>query len=581
MAKEKLSLGIDLGTTNSECFVSVNHGPKEKIMFKEGDRFNPCMLASVVRYDGKRFIVGNSLKEDEYQFEQAWKFLKVKMKDNLSYSVDGLRCDSPFPKSITPVAFSTQILKTILSNVLNRYPSAEIENVVITVPAYFKDFERRNVIKAANDAGINPTGEFTLINEPTSAALAFGEELEEGQKVVAYDLGGGTFDVTLLDYDTFNGYRFYQAVSTSGEEIGGKNFDEKIVDIIYERYINNEGASYRGNEQFKDAFYNSFMLEAEGIKITLNNKPEVTRVKLVNYNGGRLPIKYTISGEEFYKAIDPLIDKTIETTRQVIKDNNIGCLILVGGSTKMPYLQERIKAAFSNLEVKQKEPELIVAQGALVHALTLGQSGDTSLMLNEITSNAIGISVVGDFVSPLVKKNTPIPFSTTQRYIGVVRNQKSLRSSIVVGNDLFLESPNNQIIGEIAIDDLVQTGERPIFEHSITVNKDSTIDIGVRQVAEGGKELLQKLNTSTELLQARENHFDELKQYSDNFYEDKNEHEIFEHANSVVEYFEKNDKRYPSVVAELKDVIKYKQIDKIKILAYRLQAVIDADREDR
>ena len=580
MSQEKLSLGIDLGTTNSECFVSVNHGPKEKIMFKEGDRFNPCMLASVVRYDGKRFIVGNILKEDEYQFEQSWKFLKVKMKDNLSYSVDGLRDDSPFPKSITPVLFSTQILRTIVSNVLNRYPTAEIENVVITVPAYFKDFERRNVIKAAHDAGLNPTGEITLINEPTSAALAFGEELEEGQKVVAYDLGGGTFDVTLLDYDTFNGYRFYQAVATSGEEIGGKNFDEKIVDIIYNQYINGEGAMYRDNKQFKDAFYNSFMLEAEGIKITLNNKPEVTRAKLVNFNGGRLPVKYSIRGEDFYRAIDPLIDRTIETTREVIKNNRIGCLILVGGSTKMPYLQERVKAAFSNLQVKQKEPELIVAQGALVHALTLGQSGDTSLMLNEITSNAIGISVIGDFVSPLVKKNTPIPFTTTERFYGVVKNQKEVKSAVVVGNDLYLESPNNQIVGEIEIDDLVQTGERPIFEHTITVNKDSTIDIGVKQVAKGGKELIQKFNTSIELLQAREKNYDELVGYSNNFYEGKSEREIIDHANSVVKEMEKN-KRYPSVVDDLRDAIKYKLINKIKILAYRLQLVIDANKENR
>ena len=579
MAKEKLSIGIDLGTTNSECFVSANHGPKEKINFKQGDRFNRCMLASIVRYDGKQFIVGNALKEDEYQFEQSWKFLKVKMKDNLSYSPDGLRCDEPFPKSITPVAFSTQILKTIADNVFDRYPGAEIENIVITVPAYFKDFERRNVIKAANDAGLKPTGEITLINEPTSAALAFGEELEEGQKVIAYDLGGGTFDVTLLDYDTFNGYRFYQAVSTSGEEIGGKNFDEEIVNIIYKDFISGNG-SYEGNQAFKDAFRNAFMLEAERIKILLNNKSEVSGIKLINYNGNRLPVKYLIKGDDFYKAIDPFVDRTIELTKEVMKDNKVGCLILVGGSTKMPYIQERIKEAFSNLPVKQKEPELIVAQGAVVHALTLGKDGDTTLMLNEITSNAIGTDIIGNFVAILVNKNTPIPFSTTKRFYGVVKNQKSIRSAIVVGNDLYLESPENQIIGELTIENLVQTGKKPVFDFDVKVNKDSTVDITIREIAEQGKSTFNRFDTSKALSEAREQRYNDLIKYSDNFYEDKGDAEILEHANQVLSYVEENYPRYKRVAEDLRKAIDSHDMKKVKMLSYRLQIVIDTDKEN-
>lgn len=568
MDKMKLNVGIDLGTTNSECYVSCNGGRLEPVCFSNGDKKKPAMLASIVSYQNGEFVVGNELKEDAYKFLKSWKYLKVKMKDEENYTYEGKPSDEPFPLTISPVDFSAEILKAIKQGIAKRFGNYEIETLVITVPAYFRDFERRSVLRAVKKAGLYAIKKIALINEPTAAALAYGERLQNDQKIIAFDLGGGTFDVTLLEYQLVDNYRFYQAISTNGSEIGGKNFDEKLLNLLYENFINQDGGDYKNDKEFKEAFFLTFLPEMENLKQSLNFLSDVSVDNYVKIRNEEMYVTSTVSAKSFNEMISPYIQTCIQMTKNVIGTNKVNKLILVGGSTRMPYIQQELRKAFPDLELVGEDPDLIVAKGAAMHAKEKDSENEKKLFLNEIVSNAVGVSLIGDFVGNVVKAGTPIPYKTTERFCGVVRNQTNIEMLVLNGNSPVVQG--NEILGTIQLNNLRTNGEVPEFDVTIAIGEDSIVDVNVKQVDAIGKETSAKFAFSDnhqEEADIREKAFELAAREA--FLDAKEDDLVSLAQQTINQYSQRDDSIASYVVSTLNNALKSGDLKMLKETLYR------------
>ena len=486
--KEKLFVGIDLGTTNTECFIIAGHNEMQELNM--ADAMDGCILNSIVRRDGLgNYFVGNRLKNaDVYKY--SWKLLKTHLDKDLTYDYDGNETSDNDSNGIKPSLFSTKILEVIRKEIDHQFSPTqyEIENLVITVPANFRDTARRTVKQAALNAGFDVKGQFKLINEPTSAAVAYGQINKNfaDQKVIAYDLGGGTFDVTLLDYikDEEEGCNFYQAISTDGKNIGGKDFDKLIIDIIYKKFLQ-EGNNrvYENDETFKKEFYSTLLEEAEFAKKFLSKGNVYFQEKDLIIQEKKIHLNISISREEFEKAIEPLIDETIELTKSAISgyEDLIDSIILIGGSTRVPLVKEKLSKAFSYKILDNAKVDLVVAQGACYHASSIGVNIDEkgAAVLNEILSNGIFSNIVGNVLSLDVAPGTAIPCHVEKSYYGVSVDQDSIRSVICNGRGALIEDETVDILGDLEIKGLKKEGKKPEINCIYDITDDELITVTI------------------------------------------------------------------------------------------------------
>ena len=481
MSKIKLTVGIDLGTTNSECYIYSDVTKQPELQYLHGSLSG--IYPSVVYYDktADKFLVGERVKNNADLYMDAWKHMKIRMSEGEFYTEEynGIK--------LNPQQFSSKVLEYIKEGLDELYPDNEIEDIVITVPAYFKDNERRSTENAARDAGFNPTHELRLINEPTSATLAYGEEVDEGYNVLAFDLGGGTFDATLLECENVDDVRFYQAVRTDGCVIGGKNFDEAISEFLYNTYIQTaEGSKYEEDAEFKKEFIKRSYGISEKIKISLSKQDEVKGVDMVRVQGQRIIVEYTISRTHFENMIAPLVVKTVETARKVVGGREIQRIILVGGSTRIPLVGRMINDAFPDVEIEDKDPDLIVARGAAIQASIMGNKKES--FLNEILTNPLGITVAGGFVSYMMLENTPIPYEVVERFYTANKGQKSVTAYVVQGKDINVEGSENQVLGKIVLENFHETDEKIPVDVTLRVDNSGKIGVTAKEVHEDGAE---------------------------------------------------------------------------------------------
>ncbi|AEH61452.1 chaperone protein DnaK [Methanosalsum zhilinae DSM 4017] len=413
-------LGIDLGTTNS-CMAVIEGGKPTVIPNAEGGRTTPS-------------VVGFS-KKGEKLVGQVAKRQLIANPENTVYSIKRHIGKADYKvtlrdKDYTPQEISAMILRKMKEDA-ESYLGETIDEAVITVPAYFDDSQRQATKDAGKIAGFEVK---RIINEPTAASLAYGLDKSEGdQKILVYDLGGGTFDVSVLEL----GDGVFEVLSTSGDtKLGGDDFDQKIVDYVVSEFKKEEGIDLSKDrsalQRITDAAEKA-KIELSGVTTTNINLPFVT----ADSNGQPKHIDIDITRTQFEKMTEDLIEKTLHSMRQSLSDakltpKDIDKVLLIGGSTRMPAVYETVKKFIGKEPYKNINPDEAVAMGAAIQAGVLaGEMKDVLLL--DVIPLTLGIETLGDVATPLIERNTTIPTKKSQIFSTAADNQTSVEIHVLQG----------------------------------------------------------------------------------------------------------------------------------------------------
>ncbi len=439
-------IGIDLGTTNS-C-VAIMEGSKARVIENsEGDRTTPSVVAFnddnevVVGAPAKRQaitnphntvfaakrLIGRRYDEDVVQRDiklMPYKIVKAKNGDAW-VEIKG--------KQMAPPEISARVLQK-MKKTAEDYLGEEVKEAVITVPAYFNDSQRQATKDAGRIAGLDVK---RIINEPTAAALAFGLDKKEGdRKVAVYDLGGGTFDISIIEIANVDGEHQFEVLSTNGDTfLGGEDFDRRLIDYLVDEFKKDHGINLQNDplalQRLKDA--------AEKAKIELSSaqQTEVNLPYVTADASGPKHLNIKVTRAKLESLVEDLIVRTIEPCKIAIKDaglktSEIGDVILVGGQTRMPKVQEAVKDFFGKEPRKDVNPDEAVAVGAAIQGGVLG--GDVKdVLLLDVTPLSLGIETLGGVMTKLIQKNTTIPTKANQTFSTADDNQTAVTVHVLQG----------------------------------------------------------------------------------------------------------------------------------------------------
>ena len=406
------TIGIDLGTTNS-CVCVYEGGEAKVIVNSDGDRTTP----SVVAFKKGEIIVGKTAKHQAVTNPDTISSIKRLMGTKNKVKANG--------KEYTPEEVSAMILGD-LKKTAEAYLGEKVTKAVITVPAYFNDSQRQATKNAGKIAGLEVE---RIINEPTAAALAYGlDKQEEMQTVLVYDLGGGTFDVSILEL----GDGVFEVKSTSGNnKLGGDDFDKRIVDYILDDIKKEYDTDLKDNKMALQRIKE----EAEKAKKTLSNTSSVDIA--LPFITAEINYETTLTRAKFEELVDDLVTSTMEPVRKALKDaklkaSDIDKVILVGGSTRIPKVQELVKKELGKEPSKEVNPDEVVAMGAAIHGGVLtGEVNDVVLL--DVTPLSLGIETLGGVCTVLIPRNTTIPTSKSQVFSTAADNQPAVDIHILQG----------------------------------------------------------------------------------------------------------------------------------------------------
>jgi molecular chaperone DnaK len=470
MATNKI-LGIDLGTTNS-AFAVMEGGDPEIIVNSEGDRTTP----SVVAFNDGEQLVGKPAKNQAIQNpDETVASIKRHMgEEDYSVELDG--------EDYTPEQVSAMILQKIKRDA-EEYLGDEIEKAVITVPAYFSDRQRQATKDAGEIAGFEVE---RIINEPTAAAMAYGLDDESNQTVLVYDLGGGTFDVSVLDL----GGGVYEVVATNGDnDLGGDDWDQEVIEWLADDFEDEHGIDLREDRQALQRLTEA----AEEAKIELSNRKETTinLPFIAADDDGPLDLETSLTRAKFESLTDHLVERTVDPTEQALDDagytkDDIDEVLLVGGSTRMPMVQEKVTELTGQEPQKNVNPDEAVALGAAIQAGVL--SGDVDdIVLVDVTPLSLGVEVKGGLFERLIEKNTTIPTEESKIFTTAQDNQTQVQIRVFQGEREI--ATENELLGEFTLTGIPPSPAGvPQIEVTFSLDENGIVNVSAEDKGSGNKE---------------------------------------------------------------------------------------------
>ena len=557
MAKEKI-IGIDLGTTNS-CAAILEAGVPKVIPNPEGGRTTP----SVVAFKKGEKIVGESAKRQALTNPNTVSSIKRKMGSSEKVELEG--------KKYTPEEIFAMILSYI-KDYCEAYLGEKVNKAVITVPAYFTDSQRQATKNAGKIAGLEVE---RIINEPTAAALSYGLEKDEGQTILVYDLGGGTFDVSILEL----GDGVFEVKSTNGNNhLGGDDFDNRIIDYLVEEFkkendidlTEDDMAMQRLKEVAEKA-----KKDLSGMVSTQVSAPFIAK----GDDGEPIHLDMTLTRAKFEDLISDLVESTIDPVRKAIKDakitkKDIDKVLFVGGSTRVPLVYDMVTKELGKEPSREVNPDEAVALGAAIQGGVL--AGDfNDIVLVDVTPLSLGLETLGGVMTTLIPRNTPIPTSKTEIFSTATDNQPGVDIHILQGERSMAD--DNKTLGRFQLNN-IPPAPRGVPQIEVTFNIDSNgiVNVSAKDLGTNKEQsitITSSTNLSDEEVERMRKEAEENKEADDKRKEEQEirnqaEQIVYQTEKAIKDLGDKADKKdveaAEDMIKDLKDALEDGDIDKIK-----------------
>ena len=561
------TIGIDLGTTNS-CVAVIEGGEPVVIANVEGNRTTPSVVG--FSKSGER-LVGQVAKRQAVQNpDRTIASIKRQMGTDYKVTIDD--------KTYTPQQISAMILSKLKADA-ESYLGDKVTEAVITVPAYFTDSQRQATKDAGKIAGLEVK---RIINEPTAAALAYGIDKENDQKVMVYDLGGGTFDVSIIEM----GEGVQEVLATAGNNrLGGDDFDQRIIDWLVTEFKKETGADLSGDkmamQRLKEAAEKA-KIELSGVTSSAINLPFITMTE-----AGPLHLDTTLTRAKFNELTVDLVEATMGPVRQAISDSGlkvseIDKVLMVGGSSRIPAVQDAVKNYTGKEPYKGINPDECVAMGAALQAGVLG--GDVEgLLLLDVTPLSLGIETLGGVCTKIIERNTTIPTKKSQIFSTAADNQTSVEIHVLQGEREFAR--DNKTLGMFHLDGILPARRgTPQIEVTFDIDANGIVHVSAKDLGTGKEQSISITASSNMSKDDIDKAVREAEQFAE---EDKKRKEavdirngadqmVFECEKLVSENgdkFDEADKNdINAKVEELKEALKGEDIEAIKAKQEALQA---------